>query len=222
MLCIDPVEHSIRDFYEKGTAIVLETQDLILRSVQETDRKDFQALYTDPEVMLKFTDNAQRMKEKGASAWTEEQRRKADHQLQVFLQRFQEKNPFSAFTIFDKKTGSFEGFIVTGLTSKPGCSEMSAIFRKEAWNKTYATQATTAVVTRFLPALIKVHYQLKGTPPMIANGPFQELIATTRQDNIYVGRILQKLGMEKTGSIEKWGYMRDVYRIKYESIPKIV
>jgi RimJ/RimL family protein N-acetyltransferase len=208
------LEKSVWDFYKTGAPVEIETERLSLRPMQESDRSDFYALYTDPIAMQKFTDCEQRLKAKGITLWTEEQLQKANSRLSSFLRRVRQHDPFNGFAVLDKTTRQFMGMAIVGYGEKSGQSEIAFIFRRDAQGKGFATEAMTALVKGYLPALIKIHYEMTGEPLTVRGVPLSKLMATARTDNQESISVLEKLGMTKTKEIKKWGSLRGVYELK--------
>ncbi len=191
------------DIYFEESRVVIETPHLILKSVEESDLPAYQVLFTDPATMEKFADNEQRMKEVGIEAWKQQQMEKVAERIAVWVKRWQEEDPFSAFAVFRKDSGEMVGHIVAGHTRDFWQSELGYLIHATQWHKGFGEEAVSAIVHRYLPALK-------------ANGHLvYELIANVRLDNTYSIRILEHVGMEKISEDEKWGSPRATYRYTY-------
>ncbi len=204
----DRVEQSIRDYYEKNEPIQIETQDLNLCAIQESDKPVYQILFSDYPTMMKYAGSEKRVSEIGEAAWQKEQQENIAKRVDILVQRWKDKDPFSAFAIYHKTTKMFVGHIVVGHGDKPGEASLAYIIAHQEWNKGYGTQAVEAIVKRYLPALIKMHLEVEG-------GPFSELTATVRPDNIHSVKILEKVGMTYVGEKEEYGTPRLLYHKIY-------
>lgn len=220
----------VTDFYTKGIPVTIETKDLFLRPVHETDLPFFEQLFTDPETMRLYTDNESRLKDKGLDAWKEEQMKNAASRVATFTTRWKEKVPFSGFVLYKKETAAGGeprvGFIVTGFGDKAGQSEMAFAVKKEEQCHGYGQQSVSAIVQMYIPALIAIHQKVYGKPLEIGDAevgfdPLTEVVATTREDNLSSIHRLENAGLKKVGeNLNKWGNLRGVYSIVYEN-PKV-
>ena len=220
-LAISVIDTAVTDFYEKGSPITIETKDLYLRSVQESDLGFFQNLYTDPVTMRLFADNEKRLENLGEEAWKAEQMKSAAGRVATFVKRWTvDRIPFSGFVIIKKDNLLPIGFIVAGFGENPGQLESATVITSTEQSKGYGTQARYALMHKYLPALIENHYRIYGFPLTADGAPVTELVATTRLDNIASDRVMRKNGMEKVGENQnKYGQERGVYRFAYVNPP---
>jgi RimJ/RimL family protein N-acetyltransferase len=210
------LDMSVDSYYEKGTPISFETEDLLLRSAQESDRAAYQQLFSDPETMAKYADNESRLKEQDIEVWKKEQTAKADDRVDTYIRRWTvEKDPFSGFAIFLKANNEFIGHVVAGHGKEKGQSCFALIISKDHWHKGYGTQAAKAIFHQYLPALMRNHYQRTGEPLPLDGAPFSEVSAVARVDQAYGRAILEKCGLAQTGEKEIWGSPRAVYAMRY-------
>lgn len=209
------LEQSLRGYYDKQEPITIETENLLLRPIQEKDKLLYQNLFSDAQTMLKYADTEKRISEIGEASWQKEQQEKIAKRVDIWVQRWKDQDPFGAFAIFNKKTKAFIGHIVVGHGDNPGEASLAYVIMREEWKKGYGTQAVGAIVNQYLPALIKVHLECRGKPLQVEGAPFSELTATTRKDNVYSVRILEKAGMTYVTQKEEYGALRAVYRKIY-------
>lgn len=219
---ISDIDISICDFYLKSSPITIETNDLVLRSVQESDLGFFQGLYTDPVTMKLYTDNEKRLKTTPLEKWKEQQMKTAADRVATFVKLWNEKTPFSGFVICKKSENELLpiGFIVSGYGNKLGRLETAFVITKEEQRKGFGTQAVDAIVHKYLPALITNHYKIYGQPLLAKGAPVNEIVATARLDNVASIRVMEKVGMKKTGeNLSKWGHVRGIYSYTYKNSP---
>ncbi len=81
------INTTVSNFFQNGTPITIETKDLLLRPIQESDLGFMQNLYTDPVTMKLFVDNEKRFENKGAEAWKKEQMKAANGRVNTLLNR---------------------------------------------------------------------------------------------------------------------------------------
>lgn len=191
------------DIYFEESRVVIETSHLILKSVEESDLPAYQVLFTDPATMEKFADNEQRIKDVGIEVWKQQQLEKVAERVAIWVKRWKEEDPFSAFAVFRKDSGEMIGHIVAGHTTDPWRSELGYLIHARQWHMGFGEEAVSAIVHRYLPALK-------------ANGHLvYEIVANVRLDNLYSIRILENVGMQKIGEEEKWGASRVIYHYTY-------
>src|SRR5579864_9435431 len=109
------LDTAVIDFFQNGAPITIETNDLILRSIQESDMDFMQNLYTDPVTMRLYADNEKRVENSGIETWKEEQMKAAKGRVETFVKRWTvDRIPFSGFLISTKNDPRPIGFIVPG------------------------------------------------------------------------------------------------------------
>lgn len=217
-VCLDT---AVIDFFKNGAPITIETKDLILNSIKETDLGFIQLLYTDPVTMKLYADNEERLEKKGKEAWKAEQLQAAKELVDTFVKRWTvEKIPFSGFLISKKNNQSSIGFIASGFCDKPGQLEIVFAIASTQQRKGFGSQAVHAIVQRYIPALIENHYNIYGNPLEVNGAPVTEMRATTRWDNGSSLRVQAKAGMCKVGKNgDQWGLIHDIYSITYTNPP---
>ncbi len=218
---VSDIDTAVLDFYQKNTPVTIETKDLILRPVQESDLGFFQTVYTDPVTMKLFMDHEKRL-ENSPATWQEEQMKSAAGRVKTFVERWTTKNPFSGFIICKKveKDHVPIGFIVPGLGDNKGQVEMAFVILNAEQRKGFGTQAVHAIVHKYLPSLIANHDKLYGSPLLVEDNPIKEVVATARVDNPASICVMEKAGMKKIGeNFNKWGQLRGIYGYTYENLP---
>ncbi len=223
------LDTSITEFFQNGSPITIETNDLYLRSIKETDLEFMQNLYTDPVTMRLYTDNEKRYENLGEATWKEEQMKAAKGRVDIFVKRWTVDGiPFSGFLISKKDDERAIGFIVPGFGDKPGQLETAFAITAGEQGKGYGSQAVHAIVQRYIPALIANHYRIYERPLLVDNEnntiktghPVTEMVATARLDNKASIRVQEKAGMvEVDKNLNKWDQMRGIYSIKYANPP---
>lgn len=168
-----------RALNEAGNLSVrISTSRIVISSVSHADSKDlYECIYGQAEVMKKF---------QNGDPWTPERFSK---RLEIWVQRWQTADPFSAFTIRDRE-GAFIGVAVMGHGSLPGRSELAFAVRQEAWGRGFGKEAMDALVGKFAAILRSERSFVEGIP-------FEIIEATVREDNIPSINILSSLGMQQ-------------------------
>lgn len=221
-----PIAVQIFNYYRYGLPIKIETAALCLMSVQASDLPFYQKIYTDPDTMKLYADCGPRLQEKGEAAWKDEQMTLAAKRVATFIKRwYVDNNPLSEFVIWKKENqiSSPIGFITAGCVGKPGKVEAAMVICKEAHGQAYGTQAITALIHHYLPALIETHAKIFGRPFLADGAPLQEVFATARPDNHASIRVMEKLGMTKTGDNQPsaWGGPRVLYSLQLQERAKL-
>ncbi len=218
---VTDLDIAVTDFFQNGTPITIETKDLTLRSVQETDLDFMQNLYTDPVTMRLFTDNEKRFENDGPEAWKEAQMKAAKSRVDTYVKRWTvDRIPFNGFLISTKIDPRPIGYIVAGFGDNPGQLETAFVITDKEQNKGYGSQAVHTIVQRYIPSLIENYYRLNGKPLEADGAPVTEMVATARLDNTPSICVQEKAGMVKTGeNPNKWGQVRGIYTINYVNPP---
>lgn len=180
---------------DNGLFVEITTERTYIRSVLEEDQKSLIALFGDKEVMKKYAEGVVRSKES-----TEERIK------DVWRKRWKEHDPFSAFAVFERETKEFMGWINLGHGEKEGQAEIAYLFREIYWNKRYGSECVKAIVEDYAQAIINKKYLLE-------EAPLRQIVATARVDNLYSCRILEKIGMKKSHTSEKYGAKRNHYSL---------
>jgi RimJ/RimL family protein N-acetyltransferase len=211
---LERVDCVVRDYYEKGERIELETDRLFVRAIQTEDTPNYQRVWSDKETMLKYSDNEGQIKALGEEKWAENQQAAIAKRIDLLVKRWKEKDPFSAFAVFKKDTDEFVGHVVVGHGDNPGEASLAYVIYKPYWNQGFGTEAVEAVVKKIFPALKKIHEEIYQKPLEVEGAPFTELTATARLDNPYSIKILQKMGMQYVEEKEEYGAPRAFYKLQ--------
>ncbi len=177
-------------------SVKIETKHLRLRSVKPNDLERYAKLLRDSKVMEKYgTGNLQK---------------KADVRKRIdsYVKRWSENDPYSGFAVFDKRN-RFIGHVVLGHGDVSGVSELAYLFHRRFWHKGFGSEIASAMVKDYAPELIKRNY-------MLDHKRLTKITATSRQDNLWSCRILEKLGMTVEKQEEKFGHLRNFYTIRME------
>jgi len=193
----------------KALEVRMRTNDLELRSVTEADKSNYQALYSDPKTMKMFTDNEERLSKMDLGEWQQQQMTTVAKRIDVWIQRWKDGIPFSAFAIYHKN-GDFIGHVVAGYGDHPGESEIAYIIRNQDWNKRFGSQTVEAVIQKWMPYLQQNGYEVADDDGISKR--LSVIVATVRSDNDFSKRILVKNGFAITDEKEAWGGKRLVYK----------
>ncbi len=208
---------------ENQLRVTMETERLRLASCIDSDdtRKYYTALLSDPKVMEKNGYG-------GPNApWT------ITTDIEDYSSRWNHNNPFSALSIFEKDTDDdetqqpFVGTVILKESShskKPGTAILSFYINQKYWSTSFkqmkpkeedlktkkewkgiGTEAVSAVVQDYAPALKKHDYKLKQKQFATVDQSFDSINATARKDNIGSCIILERVGMTCTGEKEMFG-----------------
>jgi len=174
--------------------VTIETERLLIRSVEASDIDSYVELFESYDVMCKFGTGVKTRVE------TETRIR------EIWLNRWKENNPYSGLAVFKKDTHEFIGHVIAGHGDAPGLSEVAYLFLKAFWGQGYGTEATRALVKECAPATIREGYKVEGEV-------LYRLTSTVRPDNPGSVRVLQKVGVHKVGEEERFGAVRYSYAI---------
>jgi ribosomal-protein-alanine N-acetyltransferase len=175
--------------------VTIDTERLHLRSVTSSDEDciSYAALFGDKEVMCRYAT--------GETKTAEEIESRIKN---VWVKRWHQNDPYAGLVVCKNDTDEFVGSVAMGYGDAPGESELGYLFMKKYWGKGFGTEAVTAVVTEYAPETIARGYKLEGKA-------LEKITATARPDNPASVRILEKLGMHKTGEEVKYGALRTHY-----------
>ena len=164
---------------------MLETKDLILREMTESDTDDLLVMFSDPRVMQSF-DNVifdRAMMEK----WV---KRNLDHI---------EKHGYGLFSIIHKTDNVLIGDCGLEYMEIDGepVNEIGYDIRSDYWNRGYATQAAAAVRDFAFDQL-----------------GLTRVISLIRPENIASMRVAEKIGMTREKQIDRGGHPYWIYGLK--------
>lgn len=223
-----PVAHlSFETVGENELFVSIETERLQLNSISDQHTKEYLELFADPNVVAKFGDG----KPKDPNVFKD--------RVVNWIARWKNKNPFSALAVSLKKSelpstglsagpgagaetvdSPFIGNVILGGADPAKvriedqelyASELAYLFHTRSWGKGFGTEAVTAVVQDYAPALADRHYRVN-------NNAFEAICATSRVDNPGSRKILLFQGMKRIGETFKFGANRDEFAISIESI----
>lgn len=125
----------------KGKLMVnIDTDRLLIRSVRWEDMEHYKTLFHDKSVQE-------------ISAW-----------IDGWVQRWNNEDPFSGFTIFDSGTNEFIGHIALGHAGGAGIARLTGRCVPYQKEPGISIEATTAIIKGFAPSTIRHGYQLGGKP----------------------------------------------------------
>ena len=155
--------------------IIIETERIILRELDEIDLKPLTEIYADPDVM--------RYVGKGI-VLSAEQAGKSIVNWKKYYERFK----FGNWATVEKETGAFIG--LCGLSWLPDNSdiEVSYLFSKPAWGKGYATETAKAI--------LDFGFNKLG---------LKRIAALVYPENTPSIHVIEKLGMKPEGEKEFFG-----------------
>ena len=121
---------------------------------------------------------------------TEPQKRsQVTHDVLKKVNRWEQGEHFSDFTVRDKATNKFLGTIGLGSTDEKNSAWISYAIRQEEWNKRYGSEAVKALM-EYARRLYQAGYKLDY------GQPFERVITVVRKDNKPSVKILKKVGFK--------------------------
>ncbi len=178
---------------KNGLSVRIDTARLVLKSITPQDVGAYTKLYGDKEVIRLFASGELLAANKVAT------------RVNMWIERWKKNDPYSALAVFSKE-GTFIGHAVLGHGDKPGQSEAAILLHKEAWNKGYGKEVGSALKD-YASATVQKGYLLDGKP-------LEEITATAKIENAPMIKIIEKLGMQRIRTVEKFGSSRHYYSIK--------
>lgn len=103
-----------------------------------------------------------------------------------------------------KETNEYVGRITLGHGNRAGQSEIEYILNRKFWDKGFGTEAISSIVLHLVPKLVEREFLLESRP-------LDSVAATVREDNPGSWKILEKIGFECKGIVEKFGVSRRSY-----------
>lgn len=191
---------------ENHLSVTIKTSRLILRNLQSTseDYANYIQIYGNPLVMKTFAT--------GQTKTPEEMMKRIQN---IWLKRWNQNDPYAALSVFTQQPEKFIGVAILGHSDKPKESEIAFLLLPEFWNQKYATEAVSALIFAYSSVTRAEHFSMDG-------GPLEQIIATSRVDNLYSNKIFENLGMTLYKKDEKFGGLRNHYIIKMEDIRRQV
>ncbi len=190
----DPSYGSVT-FLTRGEQVIVTIETLRTKMVPveatEAHYADYFSLFNDPVVVERYLE--------GKPLSMESLQKRIDT---VWAKRWtEEKDPFSAFKVLDKKTGAFIGHGVLGHGDRPGQAEGAGLLKRAHWGYGYGTELANVFLKVYVPALIQEGYTVEGKP-------LDQITATVRLDNPASKRIMEKLGLKMVEETELYGATR--------------
>lgn len=178
----------------------IETARLYIRQTFISDLDDFISLYGDEKVMEKYADGNTRTPER------------IKIMIDINIKRWEEKNPYSSMSIFDKETKEFMGNIfISTFERSDNAGIFGFLFHQKFWNKGFAKEAAFALTNVFIPYITSVSNI----------ETINEIIAYARPDNLASNKILQFCGFELNEVVEKFGAERFKYGVTLERLKSL-
>ncbi|MDP1608432.1 MAG: GNAT family N-acetyltransferase [Chlamydiales bacterium] len=182
---------------ENGLSVTIDTDRLHMRSVEATESEydHYAALFGDKDVMEKY-----------AIGQTKTRNEIKTRINDIWVKRWREKDPYTGLAVFKKDTDDFVGHVALGHGDHPGQAELAGLGNRSFWEHGYGSEAASAIVKEYAPAIIQEGYFLKGKP-------LQTIVGTARPDNPASSRILEKIGFHFVCEEERHGALRRRYEI---------
>lgn len=170
------------------------TERLYIRSVKETDKRAYKALFCNEEIANRFF--------KGSPI----DEAKVETSINSWISRWKERDPFSGMFVFNKSTQEFVGYILLISGQEPG--ECQLIYRTTPpyWKDGYEEEMVKSVVGEFVVELVKRNYKIKSCP-------LQSVIAAVERTNQISISVLEKLGMNRIPQPENQPFLEYTMRI---------
>ena len=165
-------------FEDSGSLkVVIETEHLLAKSIQEDDIEDIKSLFANEVVMAKFGDGNPRLPDE-----TEERMKNS------WIHRWNQGDPKGGLVVSTKDTNEFVGIIVAGESDSPGEAEIAYIIDEPFQGKGFGTEIVSALVGVYVP-WIKARFKkcFKGES-------LTTIFASASPDNKPSWKILDKLG----------------------------
>ncbi len=159
-----------------------ETENLIVRSITESDLPFYKTLFGHPVVMKLY---------QNGTPWDE---KKIENRVEGWINRWKTGDVYSALVVIHKKDQTPIGHFVLGHGCKIGEADVAGLGLPEYQNRKYGQEVATAIFSRYLPELKKFPVNIKDTDA--PEGPLTELHATANQQNAASKRLLEKYGFE--------------------------
>jgi RimJ/RimL family protein N-acetyltransferase len=182
---------------ETGLSVDIQTDRLKISSVQpiEEHYNHYAALFGNPLVMEKYYNGMKSYEE--VKAWI-------DNSL---AKRWKEGDPFSGLVVYRQDNGKPIGHLMLGRGETPGVAEIAYLFLPEEWGMGFGTEALTALVHAYAPALRREGYLVLGKP-------LELLFGTARIENEASWKIMEKVGMHLDKIQDRFGAPRRYYSLR--------
>jgi len=176
----------------------LETERLIIRSINESDREGLISLQSDENVM------------KFVGAGVTRTREKIIKIHDNLLDLWRKGDPVGGYAIYKKEDGKFMGMACLENVGKPGQAEVMAYLKPEFWGNGYGKE----IGLGFIKCIVAAH---DNHIPMIIDGkPLTNLVATAEPRNIGSIALQKSLGFTEGETIRVTKGDKEVERISFE------
>lgn len=161
----------------KRLSVSIDTKDLHIRSVEESDFPSYVSLFADQTTMATFGDGKTKTEEKVRKSFENYARARA------------ENNPYDRLTT-STRNNNFVGTVALTPYGAPGVAELGIASLPDYWKQGFGTKAAVVIVKEYAPATVKEGYLIQGKP-------LDTIVATARPDNSGSIAIIEgKLGMQ--------------------------
>ncbi|MEN9654969.1 MAG: hypothetical protein RL235_1081 [Chlamydiota bacterium] len=134
--------------------------------------------------------------------------------VNMWATRWQQSNPYSAFTVWNRETKAFVGHAVVGLDTEPGYAQIAGAGYPEYWQQGYGAEAMAALLEYTAAA------HASGHP--INGVPLQGVRATASPENTASITILQRLMVHEGSFTNSSGHPKERYVLKVEGGDRIL
>ena len=183
---------------EQRLHIIIESKQLIISSLELSDKQNCFDIFGDPLVMEKYADGL---------PYTEE---KKQDRFNMWTNRWQNHDPFSAYKVIEKKSGEFIGIIGIGQESR-GESELFYALKTSHWGKGYGKEMVQSMLHSLVPQLM-----IRGYKCMSAH--LKMIEADVDQKNEASLKILRRIGFQQTGFKQRFGSERAFFQISAKQL----
>ena len=183
----------------KSIQIEIETQRLIIRNYRMQDLPESFKVYGDPDVTKYFDSGSP----------------KSEAEVLELIQGkavnyFLKGKPWGLYSIISKETKSFLGHLDLFPCDFDNESlEIGYILSKTAQGQGFGSEAARGFVENFLQ-------KFRNSNLFSEMGLYRTVIATVHPENISSKKILEKLGMQKKQTLNRFNSYRDVYSLSFD------
>lgn len=188
---INPTHYEIKFKMQGGLYVEVKTKRLRIRSITIKEEKDYIRLLGDPDVMKKYAEG---------KPYDENESKQF---LKMWIDRWEDHNPYSGYAIFEKISNKFIGTISIRNSAAAEC-KAAYIFHREVWGNGYGTETSHAIFNVLIPRLMLRGYTSSGCT-------LKRILATARLDNIASQKILLGSGFKKESLVHEYGDWRNIF-----------
>lgn len=180
--------------------VFIQTEHLDCNPYHADDLELSTGLFTDPTITTLYEDGKPRSVEQVA-----------EHVNKIGVEAFENNHCTGLFTVREREGGNFVGHMYyLPWKEEAGTAEMGCIFHKAFWRKGYASELGRAIVQDYAQQMHDQKVKVNGSR-------FRVLVGTCWPQNVPSQKIMERLGMEFQGRIERWGSDRLLYHKVYGS-----